>query len=598
MAQHDYNIANQSGQAFRADLNNALAAIVSTNSGASAPSTTYAYQYWVDTSTSPATLKQRNSSNNAWISIGLLDTANVQAGLGSIVNADVNANAGIVASKLSFTQSGTGAAARTIDSRLKDVVSVKDFGAKGDGTTDDTAACQAAVNYVVSRGGGQVFFPFGTYLLNGTAGLDGIKHGIHVPYTSPGIQGASTSVDLIGEGRDTILKAGSASMYVIRYSSSLGCVRDLQILGDGTTLGGLALVGAHTTNDTGPAEITHNDFTRLFILYCVNGILLRCPANSASGIYYNNFSDIYIVYNQTAVAGQRGRGIYLQGGGPGSNNRNTFRSITCKRVNTGIEIQDGDTNTFFACMFEDVGAGSTLPNNPGASIIIGSGAGFVLTESNRFFGCTDESATRSVVNANSYSEFYGCSLGVGGTNVFTAQPRTWLGGYDASAVPTIVPGLRRDANTTSFQSFDVTTLTAATATATTQNITTALEISRKLNPASSAVSVNIDLGGTTNGTGPGGSGLTHAYAHPYDGAAVYLAIGSAISATTGQMMRVSFVIETASGTFIEQNVVNYTATTTGSFVFARSGDDINFTFNVATNNGSVANVRRNFIRVA
>jgi len=42
MAQHDYDIANQSGAAFRQDLNNCLDAIVSQNSGASEPSTTYA----------------------------------------------------------------------------------------------------------------------------------------------------------------------------------------------------------------------------------------------------------------------------------------------------------------------------------------------------------------------------------------------------------------------------------------------------------------------------------------------------------------------------------------------------------------------------
>ena len=49
MATHDYVIANQSGAAFRTDLNNALAAIVSNNSNASSPSTTYAYQWWADT---------------------------------------------------------------------------------------------------------------------------------------------------------------------------------------------------------------------------------------------------------------------------------------------------------------------------------------------------------------------------------------------------------------------------------------------------------------------------------------------------------------------------------------------------------------------
>ena len=73
MAQHDYDIANQSGAAFRADLNNALQAIVSNNSGAAAPSTTYAHQVWVDTSTAPATIKRRDAANAAWITVGQTD---------------------------------------------------------------------------------------------------------------------------------------------------------------------------------------------------------------------------------------------------------------------------------------------------------------------------------------------------------------------------------------------------------------------------------------------------------------------------------------------------------------------------------------------
>ena len=70
MAQHDYIISNQSGAAFRADLNNGLAAVVSQNSGATQPSTTYAYQWWADTTTS--LLKIRNAANSAWITVGRL----------------------------------------------------------------------------------------------------------------------------------------------------------------------------------------------------------------------------------------------------------------------------------------------------------------------------------------------------------------------------------------------------------------------------------------------------------------------------------------------------------------------------------------------
>jgi hypothetical protein len=71
MAQHDYVIANGTGAAVRSDLNNALAAIVSQNSGATEPATTYAYQFWADTSA--GLLKIRNAANNGWITLRELD---------------------------------------------------------------------------------------------------------------------------------------------------------------------------------------------------------------------------------------------------------------------------------------------------------------------------------------------------------------------------------------------------------------------------------------------------------------------------------------------------------------------------------------------
>ena len=71
MSQHDLNIANQTAANARADINNALVALGSTSSGATAPSTTFANMHWYDTSAN--ILKQRSEANDAWISIGYFD---------------------------------------------------------------------------------------------------------------------------------------------------------------------------------------------------------------------------------------------------------------------------------------------------------------------------------------------------------------------------------------------------------------------------------------------------------------------------------------------------------------------------------------------
>lgn len=69
MAQHDYNIANQTGLEFRVDVNNALQAIVTDNSGATAPSTTFPGMVWRDTSSSPSVLKKRTDADDGWVTV-------------------------------------------------------------------------------------------------------------------------------------------------------------------------------------------------------------------------------------------------------------------------------------------------------------------------------------------------------------------------------------------------------------------------------------------------------------------------------------------------------------------------------------------------
>jgi hypothetical protein len=58
---------------------------------------------------------------------------------------------------------GVNSTPRTVQDKLREVVSVKDFGALGDGIANDTAAIQRAHDYVVARGGGDIRFPAGVY---------------------------------------------------------------------------------------------------------------------------------------------------------------------------------------------------------------------------------------------------------------------------------------------------------------------------------------------------------------------------------------------------------------------------------------------------
>ena len=71
MPQHDMDVVNQGSASFRSDMNLALVALVTNNSGATEPATMFANMWWFDTSTN--ILKLRSAANDAWISIMTID---------------------------------------------------------------------------------------------------------------------------------------------------------------------------------------------------------------------------------------------------------------------------------------------------------------------------------------------------------------------------------------------------------------------------------------------------------------------------------------------------------------------------------------------
>jgi hypothetical protein len=176
------------------------------------------------------------------------------------VSSDATMGDALVAVKLV----ATGAVARTQHSKNADLISVRDFGALGDGLTDDTLAIQAAINYALSVRG-EVFFP---------ANLTGQFYKVTAPLTVTGplkLTGA-------GPGATTLYGAGmAAGTYVLDINCLAASVVESLLISD------LTIRADGVPNGLRIKNASYVTAKNLYIRNVTNGIDLdgtRCFSNS------------------------------------------------------------------------------------------------------------------------------------------------------------------------------------------------------------------------------------------------------------------------------------------------------------------------------
>ncbi|MBD8630750.1 right-handed parallel beta-helix repeat-containing protein [Oxalobacteraceae sp. CFBP 8755] len=212
------------------------------------------------------------------------------------------------ASRVGFQADGLAAQGRTIENKLRETVSVKDFGAVGDGVTDDTARFQDAVNYCVANNRA-LYVNGGHSFLITSVNLSGLKR-------------------LYGDGDSSkvVHKPGIApNTHMLVATGGVGySVQSLYLDGSSVAASGESmLLRFNACSDVVVSDVTCNESSSSSIKFqgssgnpCRNVIVTRCrsiKSGRAAGFNRNGL-DFFLCHNLTVSE------CYVKGLGADPNN--------------------------------------------------------------------------------------------------------------------------------------------------------------------------------------------------------------------------------------------------------------------------------------
>ena len=342
----------------------------------------------------------------------LVSTTAGTGGLWSTVQGFINRIVSSIGSSLvGFIQSGTGSIARTSQDKMREQVSVLDFGADPTGAVDSTTAVQAAINSLSA--GGAVVFPSGDYKITtvyvqndrvnlvGTGDSTVIINSTTANGIEIGLSGAILSFcDVVGLKFDRPIKSssGAAVKYInTAYSKVVGCgfknsyigvhVKthndSLQILNntfyDGTYYG----VYEYNQNETWANDLTVRG--NFFWHVEQAGVYM-----SADGVGVASVGDTYIENNVFVSSNSKGAlqsqyAIRVVGAG-------TYNTNVAVRNNTfeGIRLQTVYMTGMNRCWIQNNYFSGTGTNDVG--LYFGGGAGNSIISGNTFIGFNNPGA--------------------------------------------------------------------------------------------------------------------------------------------------------------------------------------------------------------